>query len=340
MSNVLIFSALACALQGEGAPSEFVFLPEGEHKLTPQSHPKGITVKMPADKGAQVAAAFNEALAKRENVTAWCDFEHSRKYPVSCYPTSFRYVPGQGVVATVEWSKSGREAVEGRDARFFSPEFYIGDDGVPTGLPDRGPVGALCTEPAFREIPAITAADADADKPTESQQTMSSLIILAALGIDHSRSDADQAGLTKLQEIQAAAARVPGLEGEVTKLKGEVKDGKQKAGLALFKRAVTAGLEKADDAERKARYLSAAEADDSFALELLTEKVAAAEAGKGDDDDDITKPIVTARDSGGAKNNEQRISAAQTKARNELGPGANFSEVWARAAEIDPPAFV
>ena len=65
MSHVLISSALACALRGEGAPDEIVFLPEGRHKLKPQSHPKGIAVKLSAEDGESVAAAFNEALARR-----------------------------------------------------------------------------------------------------------------------------------------------------------------------------------------------------------------------------------------------------------------------------------
>ena len=49
MSHVLISSALACALRGEGAPDEIVFLPEGRHHLKPQSHPKGIVVNLPAE---------------------------------------------------------------------------------------------------------------------------------------------------------------------------------------------------------------------------------------------------------------------------------------------------
>ncbi|MCW1926286.1 hypothetical protein OKA05_27275 [Luteolibacter arcticus] len=346
MSHVLISSALACALRGEGAPDEIVFLPEGSHKLKPQSHPKGIDVNLPAEEGEAVAAAFNEALAKRGNVKAWCDFEHTRRHPVSCYPTGFRYEAGTGIVAMVEWSKSGREAVEGRDARFFSPEFYIGANGVPSGLPDRGPVGALCTEPAFREIPAIAAADAedDPDRKDGSDRTdkpdmlMNSLLSLVSCGLltdaEAAREGADQLASERLRVMCSEAAKVPALEKELADLKSERKDEKVRAGVALFDRAVKAGLAGAADEREKAKYLTAAESNE-LAMQLLTEKVEAAEATGAD----ITRPIISARAASPA-NHEQRIAAAQAKARTDLGPDAPFTMVWARAAEIDPPAFV
>ena len=338
MSHVLISSALACALRGEGAPDEIVFLPEGSHKLKPQSHPKGIVVNLPAEQGEAVAAAFNEALAMRGNVKAWCDFEHTRRHPVSCYPTGFRYEWGTGIVAMVEWSKSGRDAVEGRDARFFSPEFFIGKDGVPTGLPERGPVGALCTEPAFREIPAIAASDADDDETEQREPFMNALVTLVSCGLlsdaEAARDGADQLAAERLRVTCAEAAKVPALEKELAELRAERKDEKVKAGLALFDRAVKAGLAGAADEREKAKYLTAAESND-LAMQLLTEKVEAAEATGAD----ITRPIISARAAGPA-NHEQRIAAAQAKARTDLGSDAPFAMVWARAAEIDPPAFV
>lgn len=42
---------------------------------------------------------------------------------------------------------------------YFSPEFYLGEDGMPADLPERGPLGALVNEPAFRSIPRIAASD-------------------------------------------------------------------------------------------------------------------------------------------------------------------------------------
>jgi phage I-like protein len=339
MSHVLISSALACALRGEGAPDEIVFLPEGSHRLRPQSHPQGIVVNLPAEQGEAVAAAFNEALAMRGNVKAWCDFEHTRRHPVSCYPTGFRYEAGTGIVAMVEWSKSGRDAVEGRDARFFSPEFFIGKNGVPTGLPERGPVGALCTEPAFREIPAIAATDADGDPvEVEDMPMMNALVTLVSCGVlsdaEAARDGADDLAAERLRVMCAEAAKVPALEEELAELKAERKDEKVRAGLALFDRAVKAGLAGAADEDEKAKFLTAAESNE-LAMELLTEKVEAAEASGAD----ITRPIIAAR-AEMPTSHGQRIAAAQARARADLGADAPFAMVWARAAEIDPPAFV
>jgi hypothetical protein len=165
--NTLI-AALDSALP-EGLATEIVFIPEGSHRITPQSHPKGIVVHLPPEKGASVAARLQEILEKRlqENVKPWFDFEHTRKFPASGYPTAFRYEAGRGVIATVEWSSSGRNAIDGRDVRYFSPEFYIDKEGVPNGVPERGPLGGLVTEPAFREIPAIAASSGPSSGATD-----------------------------------------------------------------------------------------------------------------------------------------------------------------------------
>lgn len=338
MSLVLISSALSSAIGGEGVPDELVFLPEGRHTLRPQSHPKGIVVELPAEEGEAVAAAFNEALSRRGNVKAWCDFEHTRRHPVSCYPIDFRYVAGTGIVARVEWSKSGREAVEGRDARFFSPEFFIGRNGVPTGLPERGPVGALCTEPAFRDIPAIAASDADEEMEGMNFSNRGALVTLVSCGLlsdaEASGDGADELVAERLRVVCAEAARVPALEEELAVLRAERKDERVKAGLALFDRAVRAGLAGAADEDERAKFLRAAEGNE-LAMELLTEKVEAAEASGAD----MTRPIISAR-AEVPVGQAQRIAAAQARARADLGPEASFTMVWARAAEIDPGAFV
>ena len=65
--SVLLSAALASAF-AEGVPSEIVYIPEGEHTITPwvDGKPKTITVKVPADKGPAIAATLQAALAKRE----------------------------------------------------------------------------------------------------------------------------------------------------------------------------------------------------------------------------------------------------------------------------------
>ena len=144
-------------------PSEIVFIPEGEHRIRPSVNGKAedVTVKLPPERGAAVAASLQAALDRRQrsNVRPWFDFEH-KAGAASALPTSFRYEPGKGIIAAVEWTEAGRKAVQGKDFSYFSPVFYLAADGTPEDLPERGPLGALVNEPAFREIPRIAAADA------------------------------------------------------------------------------------------------------------------------------------------------------------------------------------
>jgi hypothetical protein len=206
MSRLLI-TALAAALPGNGIPTEIVYLPEGKHTITPQSHPKGITVNVPAERGDAIAAALQKDLEKRQaqNVQPWFDFEHTRKYPSAGNPVSFRYEKGKGVMCTVEWSRSGRLAIKGKDANYFSPEVYIDSEGVPNGLPERGPLGGVCTEPAFREIPPIAASDAD--NPSDKPPVMD-FKILTSIGL----LSANEAALEGAEEL--ARSRVTALKAQ------------------------------------------------------------------------------------------------------------------------------
>jgi hypothetical protein len=155
MSKVLPFPA--------APPSEIVFLPEGAHKIHANTNGKAkrSTVRVSAARGPAIAARFQQDLARRgaQNVRPWVDFGHAAG-AAAALPKSFRYEPGRGVLLEVEWTEAGRRAIEGRDWSYFSPVFFLGDDGEPDGLPEKGPVGALVNEPAFREIPRIAAGDA------------------------------------------------------------------------------------------------------------------------------------------------------------------------------------
>jgi hypothetical protein len=144
------------------APREVVFLPEGAHKIHAATNGKAkhSTVRVSAGRGPAIAARLQQDLARRQsaNVRPWLDFEH-KGGAAAALPKAFRYEPGRGVVLEVEWTDAGRRAIEGKDYSYFSPVFFLGDDGEPDGLPEKGAIGALVNEPAFREIPRIAASD-------------------------------------------------------------------------------------------------------------------------------------------------------------------------------------
>ncbi|HET6407440.1 MAG TPA: hypothetical protein VFG14_06130, partial [Chthoniobacteraceae bacterium] len=75
-----LITAFASVLPAEGIPDEIVYLPEGEHRITPFVNGKAqpVTVKVPAARGTKIAASLQAALDRRQkaNVRPWFDFEH------------------------------------------------------------------------------------------------------------------------------------------------------------------------------------------------------------------------------------------------------------------------
>ena len=328
----LIQAALVSALNAEaGLPSEIVFLPEGEHHITPSVNGKAqrITVKVPADKGASIATKLQASLADRQkqNVRPWFDFEH-KGGKASAIPTAFRYEAGKGIMASVEWTGAGKAAIDGRDFSYFSPAFLISQDGTPSSLPASGAIGALVNEPAFRSIPRIAASN----QPTPSN---SMNLILAHLGIDSAAEGAEKAALAKIQaaesELGTVKAKLTTLEAENKKLVDAAEAATKARHTALVEAAVAAGKIALKDDETKTQALDLLTANEALGnkfLDALPVKFAAFE-----------KPLVTAGDEKGKGDAEARVQAAQSKARQELGQDADFQVVWARAAEIDPDAF-
>ncbi|MDP3850376.1 MAG: phage protease [Luteolibacter sp.] len=170
MKSQLILAAFTSALASNGSepPTEIIFIPEGQHQITAtvDGKPGTITVNVPASKGAEITARLQAALAQRHagNVRPHFAFQHQTG-AASGIPQSFRYQPGTGIMCAVDWSGSGAAAIQNRDFSYFSPVFLMGDDGTPDSLPEKGELGSLVNEPAFRSMPRIAAADASGILP-------------------------------------------------------------------------------------------------------------------------------------------------------------------------------
>lgn len=337
MSLILISAAMTSAIAAEsGVPSEIVYLPEGEHDITPTVNGKAqrIKVRVPADKGEAIAAKLQAALADRQkqNVRPWFDFEH-KSGKASAIPTAFRYEAGKGIMASVEWTGAGKAAIEGKDFSYLSPTFLIDDSGLPSGLPSRGPLAALVNEPAFREIPRIAASDADTHQPND-PPAMSKLIF-AALAISAAAENAETEAVQAIDRLKVEAKEAKDklalIEAENKKLIDAAETATKARHTSLVEAAVAAGKIAPKDEEMKASVLEVLAANESLGvktLELLPVKFAAFET-----------PLVNASEANGKGDSQARVQAAQAKARQELGQDADFQVVWARAAEIDPEAF-
>lgn len=289
--NRTLLSGAAFALPA-GLPTEIVFLPEGSHKITPSSHPKGISVNVPADRGTAIASALQKDLDKRlkDNVQPWFDFEHRRQHPASGYPKAFRYEPGKGIMCSLEWSSSGRRAVRGRDVRYFSPEVYLDKDGVPDGLPDRGPVGGVVCEPAFRDIPAIAASDSSQhtnDHQTAMDPILSFLVTAGVLSQEEAaRQGAEALGRTRITAALADSTALAGLKTKLTAAETKVAELNTKISASetaakaaadkraddLVKAAVTDGRIATADEDTQKNFRERIAAGDTFAEKLLSER--------------------------------------------------------------------
>jgi phage I-like protein len=331
----MLITALDSTLP-DGETSSIVYIPEGDHKITPTVGGKAqtITVKMDAAKGESIAASFQGQLDKilAGNVRPFIDFDH-KEGPASGLPKRFSYEKGKGLMLEVEWTGKGRKAIQGKDYSYFSPTFYKGDDGVPSGIPERGPLGSLVNSPAFRDIPRIAAADAGDAQNEPTENTMSKLIF-AALAINASADTAEADAVQAIDKLktdhESVKASLASAEQERDTLKEKVEAANKSRAESLVKAAVADGRIAPKDEDKQTKFRDKIEAGDTFAEEILAQLPKAFEG--------IDKDIITAGADKPA-NAGNRIEAAQAKARGELGASADFQLVWARAAEIDPTAF-
>lgn len=338
--SILITAALASAFP-DGVPDEIVYMPEGEHTITPwvDGKPKTITVKVPAARGAAIAAVLQASLAEREksNVRPWFDFEH-KNGAASALPKSFRYEAGKGIMCAVEWTGAGRKAIEGKDFSYLSPTFLLGDDGSPSGLPSRGPLASLLNEPAFREIPRIAASDAAVDHETKPPSVMSKLIF-AALAISAAAENAETAAVQAIEKLksdhQSVSAANAALTTENATLKNKVEAAEAEAAKTrkeradtLVKAAVADGRIAPKDTDKQDKFRAKIEAGDTFAEEILAQFP---KLNQG-----LDKLIVTAGNGGHvqASDFEGKAQALVT-----AGNAKTLDEAFGVVAAADPAAY-
>ncbi len=150
------------------------FMPSGTQTITPSCGGKPVTVTVMVDESAAVALESQRKAMEASGAKPFFSIgEDSHKSDVAAFwPSKFFWdkrldATGsfvEGVWAEGEWTKSGREAVEGKDFRTFSPTFWVdkmppirSDEKHPAKIickKDAGPnMGALVNDPAFQISP-------------------------------------------------------------------------------------------------------------------------------------------------------------------------------------------
>jgi phage I-like protein len=239
--GMLIKGEVSWQLSSGPAPQQILYMPAGDHTIfcRVNGEPKEVEVHV-TEAAAEMLQEDLEALLS-EDVKPFIDFNHKGE-AAAATPVGFTWVQGEGLYLTLEWSRSGRENVEGRDFKHFSPTFKIDKNGYPTGLPESGAIGALVNNPAFRQqkelldsIAAELAAAAQADpnpKPNPSMilEAGKGLKTLAKelFGDDAPDDDDDQMPEKILKKIKAMKKSLQDAEAKAKKAADDADDAKAK----------------------------------------------------------------------------------------------------------------
>ena len=326
---------LFCNALPVGLDDAIMYIPEGSHQIEcmVNGRPKKITVNMPAEKGSAVAAAMQTLLDKKltNNVRPVFDFDHANSGPASALPQRFFYEQGRGLMVECEWTGAGRKARKNKDYSYFSPTFLRDEEsGEPVGLPDRGPLGALVNDPAFRDIQRVAAANVQQKaepnpnpKPTNTN-TMKSLVTAGILTeAEAAQSDASTVAASRVKVLQTEAAKVEAanitianLTKERDALLGKVEAANTATAKATVATAVQAGrILPKDEASQKywEGQLVAAKNEDE--LKVVTAALEAIPAKNKD----ITNQVIT--EAGGTNQTTGGASDLVTAARKLVTAG-------------------
>ena len=201
--------ALLCRIALEApstATGEIMFMPAGVYEITPSQGGKCVTVQVLVSREAAAAMEAQRAALVAKGKRPYFDLNHDDDR-ASFWPDKFYWKDAgdrSGIYASGEYSKSGREAVEGKDYRQFSPVFYVDDvRAKPARIvcrEDAKPnMGGFVNDPAFHKILPMWA---------------------KAAGALPAHADAVIKTMTP-EELAALQAKNKELQSEIETLKGE-----------------------------------------------------------------------------------------------------------------------
>jgi phage I-like protein len=206
-------------------PSEIVWMPAGTHAITAGTV-DGATFagKVICDEQAARVIAASLAALKAAGQRTWLDMNHDDGSAVADV-RSFSWDATRGIIAHLEWTPRGEQALRNKEFSSFSPTFEAHrQTGRVVGLIEGHALGGIVNAPAFKAMPALIAArfgGATPEKPAPvgqpGNQNMKELLIkiLAALSVKHA-SDATE---EQLVELVAKHTNTGAVSAEVSALK-------------------------------------------------------------------------------------------------------------------------
>ena len=218
------------ALAADGVlPDSIEWMPAGEHTVNARVNGKPGKIKVVASE--EIVATLNAQLSDRldkaesgEAARPFVDFDHANG-AAAAIPVEFYW--DNGIRLRLEWTAAGREAIEGRNYSYFSPEFILDKkSGEPVGIPATGAIGSLVNAPAFQTIERIAASDATVTSKSIDAMWLDEIIkILIDLGLI-SKEDAEnkvaENAKKRLDEMLAQAKQAKDLAAELETVKASL----------------------------------------------------------------------------------------------------------------------
>jgi hypothetical protein len=173
-----------------------MYMPAGTHTITPSQNGRPVTVSVAIDAGAADRLESQRKSLEASGKKPFFSVQHSTQI-AAFWPAEFFWdtrldATGalvEGVWARGAWTRAGREAVEGKDFRTFSPTFFVdairNDPNRPVQVvcnnEAKANMGALENDAAFQSISPLWAHDASAPgtpKPKPEGVTTEKLIVM------------------------------------------------------------------------------------------------------------------------------------------------------------------
>lgn len=200
-TSAYLIQALAMA---EGVPSEIQYMPPGTHTISASRDGKPSKMSVTVD--AATVDRLNTSLAtlRGQGHEPFIDFNHDDKNAAG-WLQSFSWGGDDpktgGVRAKINWSGSGKAAVESRDYRKFSPTFLLSKEGQIVGTDVNA--GGLVNRPAFTSIAPVMARSA---QPSETKpNTMTTEQELADVKAKLLAAETKAANLEEAAKVTAKA---------------------------------------------------------------------------------------------------------------------------------------